>query len=128
MTGTLLDARVVGLALGLALMLGLCPTGVAARPVASMASSGATQVTARQARQAQVVRLLAEAKVAKALSAAGLSAEQVKSRLDSLDDEQLEQLARNLETIQAGKGTAIVLAALAILLIGMLIYMQIEAA
>jgi hypothetical protein len=113
--------------LGLALLLGVFPAGVQAKPVASMPSSGATQTTARQARQAQVARLLSEAKVAKALEDAGLSAEEVKSRLDSLSDEQLEQLAQNLETVQAGKGTAIVLALVAIVLIGMLIYMQIEA-
>ena len=127
MTRSLLQPRFVGIALGLALALGCFPIGAQARTVASMASD-ATQLSPRQARQAQVVRLLAEQKVAKALASAGLDAQQVRERLDQLSDQQLEQLAQNLETINAGKGTVIVLALVAVILVGMLIYIQIEAA
>ena len=126
MTRTLLQPRCVGIALGLALALGCFPMGAQARTVASMASD-ATQLSPRQAREAQVIRLLAEQKVAKALASAGLSAEQVRTRLDKLSDQQLEQLAQNLETVKAGKGTIVVLALLAVVLVGILIYMQIEA-
>ena len=126
MTRSLLQPRFVGLALGLALALGCLPFGAQAGTVASMASD-ATQLSPRQAREAQVVRLLAEQKVAKALASAGLDAEQVRERLDQLSDQQLEQLVQNLETVKAGKGTIIVLAAVAVILVGMLIYMQIEA-
>ena len=126
MARTLLKPEFVGVALALALMLGCFPSAAMARPVGSMPSEGA-QPTGRQAREAQVVRLLAEQQVAEALTKAGLDVEQVRSRLDKLSDQQLEQLAQQLETIQAGKGTAIALAVLAIILIGILIYMQIEA-
>ena len=118
MTRSLLQPRFVGIALGLALALGCFPIGAQARTVASMASD-ATQLSPRQARQAQVVRLLAEQKVAKALASAGLDAQQVRERLDQLSDQQLEELAQNLETINTGKGTIIVLALLAVILIGM---------
>jgi len=127
MTRTLLRPRYIGVALALALMLGCFPAAAMAGPVPSMASDAA-QPTGRQAREAQVLRLLGEEQVTEALAKAGLDAEQIRSRLDKLSDAQLEQLAENLETIQAGKGTAILLGLFAIILIGMLIYMQIEAA
>lgn len=127
MTQALLKPRYIGLALGLALVLGCLPTAAFAKPVPSMASDAA-QPTGRQAREAQVLRLLNEQKVADALADAGLDVGQIRSRLDKLSDPQLEQLAENLETIQAGKATAILLGLIAIILIGMLIYMQIEAA
>lgn len=127
MTQALLKPRYIGLALGLALVLGCLPTAAFAKPVPSMASDAA-QPTGRQAREAQVLRLLNEQQVADALADAGLDAGQIRSRLDGLSDAQLEQLAENLETLQAGKATAILLGLVAIVLIGMLIYMQIEAA
>ena len=127
MLNTLLKPGYVGVALAVALMLGCLPSAAMAKPVPSMASDAA-RPTGRQAREAQVLRLLAEDQVAEALADAGLSPDEVRSRLDKLSDEQLEQLAQNLETIQAGQGTAIVLGLVAIILIGMLVYMQIEAA
>lgn len=127
MFARLLGVRYVGLAFGLALMLGCFPAGAEAKMVES-APSGAQGVSPRQAREAQVLRLLAEEKVAKALASARLSPEQVRERLDRLDDAQLSQLADQLETIRSGKGAAIALALLAVVLIGILLYMQIEAA
>ena len=127
MARVLLRPRFIGVALGLALMLGCFPASALARPVGSLASDAA-QPTGRAAREAHVARLLAEQKVADALADAGLDAEQIRTRLDRLSDPQLEQLAKSLETIQAGNATAILLGLVAILLIGILIYMQIEAA
>jgi len=122
-----LRSRYVGLTLGIALMLGCFPMGAEAKMVGSMAS-GAQELTPRQAKEAEVLRLLDEAKVAKALESLDLTPDQVRSRLDQLNDAQLAQLATQLETIKSGKGTVLALALLAIILIGVLIYMQIEAA
>jgi len=124
MVKALLQPRCIGLALGLALMLGCFPTGAEAKIVGSMAS----EMTPRQAREAQICRLLAEEKVAEALQSVGLTPEQVRSRLDRLDDQQLVELAHNLEAIRAGKGTVYIFAFLAVVLLAVLIYMQIEAA
>lgn len=122
-----LRAKYVGLALGIALMLGCFPTGVEAKMVGS-AASGEQGLSPRQAREAQIIRLLAEEKVAKALRAADLTPEQVRQRLDRLNDAQLSQLADHLETIQSGKGAVLALVLLAVVLVGILLYMQIEAA
>ena len=126
---TLLRSRYIGLALGLALVLGCFPAPAQARMVGSL-PSGAGGLTARQAAEAKAKRLLGEAKVAEVLAAHGLTAEQIASRLDRLDDRQLEELTRHLETIQAAQGssTALVGIALAIILLGALIYMLVEAA
>ena len=121
-----LRSRYIGLALGIAVMLGCFPNGVQAKMVGSMASD-AQQLTGRQAREAQVARLLSEEKVAQALGKLNLTPEQVKEHLTQLSDDQLEQLAQNLQTIQSGKSAGIVLMLLAIVLLGVLIYMQIEA-
>jgi hypothetical protein len=123
----LLRPRYIGVALALALALGCLPSAAMARPVPSMASAGAER-SPRQAAEAKVLRLLAEEQVADALTDAGLKPAEVRSRLDRLSDEQLEQLADHLETIQAGQGTVIVLGLVAVILLGILIYMQIEAA
>ena len=120
-----LRSRYIGLALGIAVMLGCFPAGVQAKMVGSMASD-AQQLTGRQAREAQVTRLLAQEKVAQALGKLDVTPEQVKERLGDLSDDQLEQLAQNLETIQSGKSAGIALMLLAIVLLGVLIYMQIE--
>ncbi len=80
MFARLLGARYVGIAFGIALMLGCFPGGAQAKMVGS-AASGERGLTPRQAREAQVLRLLAEEKVAKALSAARLSPEEVRERL-----------------------------------------------
>ncbi|MBM4039902.1 MAG: hypothetical protein FJ290_15465 [Planctomycetes bacterium] len=120
-----LRARYVGLAFGIALLLGCFPTGVEAKIVGSGAS-GEQGLSPRQAREAQVLRLLAEEKVAKALQAANLTPDQVRERLDRLSDAQLSQLADQLETIKSGKGAVVALVVLAIILIGVLIYMEIE--
>jgi hypothetical protein len=90
--------------------------------------SGAQDLTPRDARVARIHRLLAEEKVARALESAGLTTDEVRSRLDQLDDSQLDELAKNLETVKAGKSTGIALAFLLLILVGVLIYMQIEAA
>ena len=122
-----LRAKSVGLALGIALMLGCFPTGVQAKMVGS-AASGEQGLSPRQAREAQVIRLLAEEKVAKALQGANLTPDQVRQRLDRLNDAQLSQLADHLETIQSGGSAVIALVLLAVVLVGVLLYMQIEAA
>jgi hypothetical protein len=126
---TLLQPRYIGLALGLALTLGCFPTVAQARMVGSL-PAGSREVTPRQAREAQVHRLLAQEKVAEALASAGLTVQQVRSRLDRLDDQQLEELAQHLETIQSGKGSSstLVLAGILIVLVAVLIYMLIEQA
>ena len=120
-----LRAKCTGLALGLALTLGCFPTGVEAKMVGS-AASGQQGLSPRQAREAQIVRLLAEEKVAKALQAANLTPDQVRQRLDRLNDAQLSQLADQLETVKSGGSAVIALVALAVVMIGILIYMEIE--
>jgi len=122
---SLLRPRYVGLALGLALMLGCFPTSVQARMVGSM-PAGAKDLTARQAREAQVQRLLAQEKVGHALASVGLTVEQVQSRVDRLTDQQLEELAQHLETIQSGQMFILVMVFLSIVLSIVLIYMEIE--
>jgi ABC-type uncharacterized transport system auxiliary subunit len=126
---TLLRPRFVGLALGLALLLGCFPSVAEARMVGSL-PSGAKDVTARQAREAEVQRLLAQEKVAQALASAGLTVEQVRSKLHRLDDAQLDQLAQHLETIESGQGTSslLVMAGVLIVLAVVLIYMLVEQA
>jgi hypothetical protein len=64
--------------------------------------SGQRDLTPRQAREARVSRLLGEERVAAALASAGLTPDQVRSRLDRLNDEQLDQFALDLETVKAG--------------------------
>ena len=127
MTGAFLRSRYIGLALGLALVLGCFPTPVWAGMVGSLDSGGDTP-SARQMQEARVQRLLAQTEVSQALGKAGLNASEIGQRLDRLDDQQLEKLASSLETIKAGKGGAYVLVGLAVLLLIVLIYMQIEAA
>jgi hypothetical protein len=122
---SLLRPRYIGLALGLALMLACFPASVQARMVGSM-PAGAKDLTARQAREAQVQRLLAQEKVGQALASAGLTAGQVQSRLDHLSDQQLEELAQNLEGIQSGQTIVLVMVFLCIVLSIVLIYMEIE--
>ena len=77
----LLQAKYVGVAVGVALMLGCFPVGAEAKMVGS-AASGEQGLSPRQAREAQVIRLLAEQKVAKALQGANLTPDQVRQRLD----------------------------------------------
>jgi hypothetical protein len=126
---TLLDARLVGLALGLALMLGCFPSVAQARMVGSM-PAGRESAGSRQASLAKINRLLAEEAVAETLAEHGLSTEQIKSRLDRLNDEQLEELSQHLETIEKGQGSSslLVLAGVIIVLVVVLIYMLVEAA
>jgi len=123
-----LQARYIGLALGVALMLGCLPMGVAQAGMVPSATSGDKGLSPRQAREAQVARLLAEQKVARALEAAKLNPDEIRSRLDRLSDAQLSELANHLETIKAGKGAVLVLALVAVILTGVLLYMTIEAA
>jgi hypothetical protein len=115
------------LALGLALVLGCLPTPAWARMVGSL-DSGGDMPSPRQMQEARIQRLLARAEVAQALEKAGLNASEIGQRLDRLDDQQLEKLGSSLETIKAGKGGAYVLVGVAVLLLIILIYMQIEAA
>lgn len=124
---TLLRSRYVGLALGLALVLGCFPAPAQAKMVGSLPSH-ARGLTTRQAAEAKVKRLLAEEKVAEVLQAHGLTAEQITSRLDRLDDQQLEELTQHLETIQAGQGGAYFFVGIAVVLLFVLIYMLVEAA
>jgi len=127
MVARCLRAKYIGLALGLAVMLGCFPAGAEAKMVGS-AASGEQGLSPRQAREAQVVRLLAEEKVAQALRQAHLTPDQVRERLDRLNDAQLSQFADQLETVKAGQGAVLVLALVAVILTGMLLYMTIEAA
>jgi len=127
MMKALVQPRFVGVALAVALLLACFPTSADAKMVGSLASRS-PQLTPRQAKEAQVARLLAEKKVAEALASAGLTPEQVRSRLDRLDDQQLEELARNLESIEAGKGGAYFLVGVAVAMLALIMYMMFEAA
>jgi len=127
MSRSLLAPRCVGLALGVAFLLACFPGGLEASMVGSM-PSGQQDLTPRQAREAQVSRLLGEERVAAALATLGLSSDQVRSRLDRLNDQQLGQLNQNLETVKAGGEAVLALTFVAVILLGVLIYMQIEAA
>ena len=127
MVKELLEPRWVGLALGLALALGCLPAEARAGMVGSLASDE-SPLNGRAAQLARVQRLLAEQKVAQALESVGLTTDEVRSRLATLSDAELTKLADNLETIQAGKGTVVALLLVAVILLGVLIYMQIEAA
>lgn len=123
----LLRPRFVALALALALALGVLPAGAEASMVGSL-PAGSRDLTPRQAREARVLRLLAEARVADALRSVGLTAQQVRARLDRLDDQQLDELAQRLETIQSGQGGAYFLVGVAVALLLVVVYMMIEAA
>ena len=127
MMKALVQPRYVWVALAVALLLACFPTSAEAKMVGSLASRS-QQLTPRQAREAEVARLLSEKKVAEALASAGLTPAQVRSRLDRLDDQQLEELARNLESVKAGKGGAYFLIGIAVVLLAVLIYMTVEAA
>jgi hypothetical protein len=122
---SLLRPRYIGLALGLALMLGCFPTSAQARMVGSM-PAGAKDLTARQAREAQVQRLLDQVKVSQALASVGLTVDQVRSTVDRLSDQQLEQLVHSLEGIQSGQVIILAMVFLSIVLSVVLIYMEIE--
>jgi hypothetical protein len=119
----------VGLAFGLALLLGCFPSVAEARMVGSL-PSGAKDVTARQAREAEVQRLLAQEKVAQALATACLTVDQVRAKINRLDDAQLDQLAQHLETINSGQGSSslLIMAGVLIVLVTVLIYMLVEQA
>jgi hypothetical protein len=127
MAKSLLAPRYVGLALGVAFLLACFPGGLEAAMVGSM-PSGQQDLTPRQAKEAQVSRLLGEERVAAALGALGLTGDQVRSRLDRLNDQQLGELTRSLETVKAGGDPVLALTFVAVILLGVLIYMQIEAA
>jgi hypothetical protein len=127
MARSLLAPRFVGLALGVAFLLACCPSGLEAALVGSM-PSGQQDLTPRQARETQVSRLLGEERVAGALAALGLSSDQVRARLGRLNDQQLGELTRSLETVKAGGDPVLALTFVAVVLLGVLIYMQIEAA
>ena len=127
MVKELLSPRWVGLALGLALVLGCLPAEARAGMVGSLRSDQ-QPLGGRDAQLARVQRLLAEQKVADALLSVGLTPDEVRSRLATLSDAELVKLADNLETIHKGKGTVVALLLIAVILLGVLIYMQIEAA
>ena len=127
MLRSLLAPRFVGLALGVAFLLACCPSGVEASMVGSI-PSGQRDLTPRQAREAQVSRLLGEERVAAALGVLGLTSDQVRARLSRLNDQQLSELTRSLETVRAGGDPGLALTVVAVVLLGVLIYMQIEAA
>lgn len=126
---TLLLPRYVGLALGLALMLGCFPMVAEARMVGSQ-PSGAQELTARGASLAKIQRLLAEEKVAQTLSKHGLATSQIQSRLDRMSDQQLEELSQHLDTVQNGQGSSslLVFAGVLVVLALVLIYMLVESA
>lgn len=66
-----------------------------------IASRGEDEGTSRPAAVAQVREVLAQAEVAKALAAQGLSPGEVEQRLARLSAEDLQRLAGNLEQVQA---------------------------
>jgi len=101
MSERLLKPTSLGTVLAVALALACFPPCAWAARVDSM-PSGQRDLTPRQAQEAHVSRLLAEQRVAAALASAGLTPDQVRSRLDRLSDEQLGQFAENLETVKAG--------------------------
>ena len=101
MTERLLRPLSLGTALAVALALASFPPCAWGARVESM-PSGQRDLTPRQAREAQVSRLVAEERVAAALASAGLTPDQVRSRLDRLNDAQLDELAQHLESVKAG--------------------------
>jgi len=66
-----------------------------------IASRGEDVDASRPARLAQVREALAQAEVAEALAAQGLSAGEIEQRLGRLSAEDLQRLAANLDQIQA---------------------------
>jgi hypothetical protein len=66
-----------------------------------IASRGEDNDASRPAGLAQVREVLAQAEVAKALAAQGLSAGEIEQRLAQLSAEDLQRLGANLEQVQA---------------------------
>lgn len=77
----------------------ICTTSFAA-PIPSKAESG-PQPSSREADLGTIQDVLARDDVARALSAHGLTGEEVESRLARLSDQDLRDLASNLSQIQA---------------------------
>jgi hypothetical protein len=86
-----------GLAVALLLLLGSTAPAAAER----IASRTDPAAEARSADLARVSDALAEAGVARALAAQGLSASEVEDRLGRLSDEDVRRLAANVEQVRA---------------------------
>ncbi len=96
-----------------ALFLGCLPLNAIATPIASKAGFSKSYQNDLQT----VSRFLEKETVAKRLSGLGLSSEQIKTRLSSLDSQQIHNLAQRVESIEKASGAGLALAILAILLL-----------
>ena len=102
----------------LGLMLGCLPINAFALPV----SSSAKVITAAyRADQAAVSAFLEKEVVVEKLAKLGLSADEIKTSLSTMDEHQLHQMAQKVETLdKAGGGAGVVVILLVILLIAIL--------
>ena len=102
----------------LGLMLGCLPINAFALPV----SSSAKVITAAyRADQAAVSAFLEKEVVVGRLAKLGLSADEIKASLSTMDEHQLHQMAQKIETLdKAGGGAGVVVILLVILLIAIL--------
>lgn len=96
-----------------ALFLGCLPLNAIAMPIASKASFSKSYQNDLQT----ISRFLEKETVANRLSGLGLSSEQIKARLSSLDSQQIHNLAQRVESIEKASGAGLAVAVLAILLL-----------
>ena len=96
-----------------ALFLGCLPLNAIAMPIASKAGFSKSYQNDLQT----ISRFLEKETVAKRLSGLGLSSEQIKARLSSLDSQQIHNLAQRVESIEKASGAGLAIAVLAILLL-----------
>lgn len=96
-----------------ALFLGCLPLNAIAMPIASKASFSKSYQNDLQT----ISRFLERETVANRLSALGLSSEQIKVKLSSLDSQQIHNLAQRVKSIEKASGTGLAIAILAILLV-----------
>lgn len=110
------EKRVYVLMFTLALFLGCLPTTAGAMPVDSKTESSI--LTKSYQNDLEVVsKFFEEEAVAKKLSKLGLSKDQIKEKLSSLDKGQIHLLATRIESIEKAGSTGIVVAILVIFLV-----------
>ncbi len=78
-------------------------------------ADGALNIASRKADIGAIQRVLEEKLVQERLESLGLSADEAKSRLDKLSNEELEGFAKNLDSIYPGGDVVIVLLLIVIL-------------
>ena len=102
---------------GAALVLGCLPVNAFAMPVDSV-SGGAGLSAAHRSDLETITKFLEEEAVVERLAKLGLSASEIESRLDTMDEYQVHKLAGKIDSVQkAGSGTGLVIGLLICLLI-----------